>query len=123
MKAKLTIYVFFICFCAGGQSIKAQATIGMDAEPNKGAILDLKQEDVEGENSQLGLILPRITLSSLDKFGLVTDATADYKAYKGLVIYHESNQESPAITEGIYIWDGSKWVFTPSKWSREDIEN
>jgi hypothetical protein len=43
------------------QSIQAQVTIGSDTEPNKDALLDLKQNNT-GSSSK-GLLLPRVSLS------------------------------------------------------------
>ncbi len=115
LKAFLTLTACFLFL-----STHAQVTVGAGLDPNKGALLDLKQEDINGASAQLGLLLSKTTLTDLNKFGLLSPEPQDAKVYKGLVLFHQ-DENSSTIPQGIYIWDGAKWVFTPSQWSRDKI--
>jgi len=95
------ILLFSIC------SIQAQVTIGSSAEPRKGSLLDLKENDNEGKDATAdkGLGLPRVNLTSLTK--LTVDEDANAMDYVGLMVYNISNNAD--IKEGAYIWDGYIW--------------
>jgi len=112
------ICIAVLCFTFA--PVSAQVTIGSGIEPNAGALLDLKQTDAEGENSKLGLLLSKVTLTSLSTFGLLSTEPTTPEIYKGLVVFHESSQPNPPINRGLYIWDGRKWVLTPSKQNRDE---
>lgn len=47
--------------------INAQITIGSSIKPKPGALLDLKQDENQGKNSSKGLLLPRVSLTSINQ--------------------------------------------------------
>lgn len=85
--------------------LNAQVTIGSQTSPNKGALLDLKQEDVTGTNSKLGFLLPRVLLpnmNNLEPCDVTNDANK--QKYIGLTVYHVGD------CPGVYTWNSSEWV-------------
>lgn len=117
----------------------SQITIGLDEEPMEGALLQLKNKTVTGQdtNSTKGLLLPRVELdpagsttgtvadklvSSLKLvFPVGTVINADY--HTGLMVYNMSTLSvtggapfaETKICPGVYVWDGSKWGRLMSK--------
>ncbi len=111
----------------------AQVTIGSEVIPEKGAILDLKQEDKpDGSvNSTKGLGLPRVILKTLTLSGektslasTIDQATGDWdpEDHIGLVIYNVQPKGEvelcpvdpifdELIAEGPYVWDGNEWQY------------
>lgn len=88
----------------------AQMTIGSHAVPRQGSLLDLKENDNPGKetNSDKGLSLPRVTLTSPDI--LTLDEDSKKSDYVGVTVYNVTNNS--AIKEGIYCWTGDKWLQT-----------
>ncbi|MDR1557203.1 MAG: hypothetical protein LBS88_09275 [Tannerellaceae bacterium] len=123
--------VVLICTC--NTRSYSQVTIGIDEEPSKGALLQLKELHVnsgdDGENSHKGFFLPRVQLSVRDKlypmFGSASSPSGDYssstdiaaanKEHTGLIVYNI--YESPntvtnsnlIFTKGLYAWTGERW--------------
>ncbi|MDR0864460.1 MAG: fibrobacter succinogenes major paralogous domain-containing protein [Candidatus Symbiothrix sp.] len=87
----------------------AQVTIGANQDPRTGAGLDL--------NSNKGLLLPRVTLSST-----ATDFQlegGDLDKAKGMVVYNNgANLGGP----GVFVWDGSKWSIVQAELPAVTIE-
>lgn len=110
-----------LCLLLSIGSAKSQVTIGSGIAPNKGALLDLKQEEkTDGSaNSSKGIMLPRVKLSDMDKLQMGTTLIQDvdnggnqHAKHAGLVVYNISGAQIPKcapIPDGIYIWDGVKW--------------
>jgi len=87
--------------------LKAQVTIGAQKDPDKNALLDLKQDNTDNSSTK-GLLLPRVKLNSTGEATPMTDPVE-----KGMVVY---NTESAGdVTPGIYYNDGTKWVGTQDK--------
>ncbi|NDV45540.1 hypothetical protein D0T49_00540 [Paludibacter sp. 221] len=86
-------------------SAKAQVTIGSDAAPNAGALLDLK--DNSNGTSTKGFQLPRVALTSLTSLSPCYSGTDDTEIanHKGLQVYNTNT----TIGEGVYTWDGAYW--------------
>jgi len=108
---KYNILIFSITFLLLVHGIQAQVTIGSNATPRTGSLLDLKENGMAGDkaNANKGLGLPRVALSS------PTTLTIDDKNemdYVGQTVYNITNNLE--MTEGIYIWDGTKWDLTVS---------
>ena len=106
------IFIFFLCISGG---LKAQVTIGSGIEPNKGALLDLKEknpEDPDTNNSTAnkGLGLPRVNLTTLTAISDISEATGEELAHTGLMVYNVNTISSANISPGLYIWDGTQWV-------------
>ncbi|MDR1645234.1 MAG: hypothetical protein LBS05_05350 [Tannerellaceae bacterium] len=104
----------------------------MDAEPLKGALLQLKEQDeVNGElpNASKGLSFPRVALSVRNRlypmFGSVSTPSNDYdspgeiqavnKEHAGMMVYntYESalGETNPDLIfrKGFYAWTGDRW--------------
>jgi formylglycine-generating enzyme required for sulfatase activity len=109
MKKIFQLVMIFLTV-SGLLSVNAQVTIGSDAAPHQGAILDLSQ----GNN--LGLLLPRV---SLDAVGAWTHdggqaLGGDKLQAAGMVVYNTNDCITGGNGSGIYIWDGSAWTSTNS---------
>jgi len=87
--------------------IYAQVTIGSNSPPRDGAILDLKERDVNGDqaNTDKGLGLPRVSLLSPNTLTIDDNSTA--MEYIGQTVYNIANNQEMA--EGMYVWDGTQW--------------
>lgn len=113
-----------------GLSAIAQVTIGSGTPPSKAALLDLKDQEVNAPASVTddanvtseigGLLLPRVKLvntNTLEPFIDVNDELWVQKetnkireTHAGLMIYNLST--TAGLEQGIYVWDGAKWVIT-----------
>jgi hypothetical protein len=96
-------FFWFILFLMvfGTAGVKAQVTIGSTQEPHEGAILDLKSTDK-------GLKLPVILLDNISNFQLDGNETSAV----GMVVYNAKTTTIGGKGVGIYVWDGTKWLFT-----------
>jgi hypothetical protein len=86
--------------------LSAQVTIGDDALPRKGAILDLQRTNSGGYLG--GLLFPSVAITSLDSIPAdFTDAgTLTPANLVGLAVYNTNK----IVGEGIYFWNGSHWL-------------
>jgi hypothetical protein len=108
----------------------SQVTIGSGDEPAPGAILQLKEQEVNGSlpNSNKGFELPRVELTDKNQLFPMfqSDGTGGYKIgstpyvkatedaeHAGLFVYHTGNQQ---ITKGVYYWNGQEWMPTQGAW-------
>jgi hypothetical protein len=115
MKIKL---LFLILLVSGLVfSVQAQVTVGMGEEPTKGALLQLKNKEVTGDiaNADKGFGLPRVELTSLTELSPMFPATPPVDngtklEHTGLTVYNVNVDAAIPLAEGIYTWDGSKWV-------------
>ncbi|MDU1891817.1 MAG: tail fiber domain-containing protein [Dysgonomonas sp.] len=94
MKLKLTLIYIFILFTNYTQ---AQVTIGSGKSPETSAVLEL-------DTDALGLLLPRVTLSSTSVYTLNNEATH----VKGMLVYNTATAGN--VKPGIYYNSGSEWV-------------
>lgn len=106
----------------GETMIDGQATLGMNAKPTLGSLLDVKSQQAQAttdDNSddnitstKGGLLLPRVKLqgtASLAPFLTATEATAEVQAsLAGLMVYNLNG--TPPLETGIYVWDGTLWL-------------
>ncbi|MCL1934277.1 MAG: hypothetical protein FWF53_10770 [Candidatus Azobacteroides sp.] len=97
--------------------LQSQVTIGALSEPQKGALLDLKESDVSngGSNTTKGLMYPRVSLSDLNKLRpMLSESDANDPAlqssHTGLTVYNVN--EATPFEKGLYTWDGAKWIRT-----------
>ncbi|MDR3340972.1 MAG: hypothetical protein LBT25_12960 [Candidatus Symbiothrix sp.] len=120
------VSVIMLCFlCA---KLSAQITIGTLIEPEKAALLELKDKDADSNNettSSGGLGLPRVRLvdrNTLEPFIPISDpewiANSDKlkEHHAGLMVYNINvtpvNDQSIAdemFRQGVYIWNGERW--------------
>ncbi|NDV46840.1 hypothetical protein D0T49_07240 [Paludibacter sp. 221] len=85
-------------------SANAQVTIGGEAEPAKGTVLDLSPSG----GYVGGLKLPNVSLDNLSTMpNAFTDKSAitDLSKLKGLQVYNTNT----TLGEGVYIWNGTVW--------------
>lgn len=84
--------------------LKAQVTIGSEAEPDNNALLDLKEDPATGESVR-GMLLPRVNLVSL------TDPSPLVSHVEGIMVYNLKNDGvGEAISPGLYKNNGTRWV-------------
>lgn len=109
--------------------LSAQVTIGAGIEPNKGALLDLKENNGNSHNitTNKGVILPRVKLTdpynlypmfSSDNMGGYKNSnkSVEDKQHIGLSVYHID--ECSLEGAGLYLWSGKRW-----KKANEDLPN
>lgn len=109
------IFLFILSvFLLSTFHLKAQVTIGSALEPLQGTLLDLKENetDLGGVTSTKGIILPRVSLTSLSElYPILIGTESDYESqklrYKGVIVYNINTVNS--LQGGIYIWEGIKW--------------
>jgi len=89
-------------------TIQAQVKIGQDAEPVKGAVLELHSNKATGYVG--GLRLTNVSLANITDLTPFSETPSNLVDLKGAIVYNTN----PAITGGngigVYYWDGSKWV-------------
>lgn len=113
-------------------ALNAQVTVGSGKSPVAGSLLDLKEYDLtdpasdNGTTATKGFNLPRVRLVDLDKLLPMFDNMKDTNTYHkdgadylkavednrhiGLMIYNLTDDPNKGIIEGLYYWDGNKWV-------------
>jgi hypothetical protein len=85
--------------------VNAQVRIGGIDDPNPSAVLDLNATDAT-EDGTLGLLLPRVRLTS------TTDVTTIKNPVAGLMVYNTlpAGNGTTAVVAGVYYYDGNKWM-------------
>ena len=90
----------------------AQVTIGAGVEPQRGALLNLRNipdTGTDNVSANKGLLLPRVSLScinSLEPFIIDAD-DVQKREHTGLMVYN-INTTAP-FTAGVYVWHGESW--------------
>jgi hypothetical protein len=114
-----TMIALFLMGAGLFSGVHAQVTIGSGKLPADGALLDVKQQDAPngGETSTKGVLFPRVSLTALNSLSPLVDNASDASkaTHKGIVVYNVSNN----LKEGLYCWDGAKWVCISHAWERE----
>lgn len=127
-RTKTTKLLIVLCLVlAINTASKAQVTIGMGSPPLDGVVLQLKQNDNKDENSNKGLILPRVDLEVEDKLYPMLKDNAEYnadpstldKSHIGLVVYNTTKNET--FCPGLYVWDTKLWKPVFSQPIKKDI--
>ena len=105
--------------------LNAQITIGSTAEPGKGALLELKEQNAAGASptSNKGFVFPRVELTDRDnlypmfesdlsgnyKIGSVGySKTAEDAKHAGMIVYNVKTAGD--FAPGLHIWNGSTWL-------------
>jgi|GEM_PF-5395231 len=102
--------------------LQSQVTIGAGIEPVRAVLLDLKDNDPDGDNVTSktgGLVLVRVKLKDINTLEpFIPDTDPDWtngtkrealmKAHVGLVVYNLT--EDNVFSKGSYVWDGEKWI-------------
>jgi hypothetical protein len=100
VKIKTLLLLLLIAY---GELCNAQVVIGSTTQnPNAGAILDLSKKD-NGINTNLGLLLPNIQLTSTT-MRLVPEAAN----VEGMLVYCPGG--TGMLAKGLYVWDGTEWA-------------
>lgn len=104
--------LLFLC----SYTLNAQSTIGSQKEPNKGALLDLKENENVDANASKGLLLPRVNLEDVNElYPMFEEGSTDYTdtekdKHTGLIVYNLTDREEDGLTPGIFVWEGRKWI-------------
>lgn len=121
---KKNIIKAFLCFTTFSVSLStyAQVTIGGNAEPQKGTLIQLQQESqTNGKaNAKKGLLMPRVELLSTvlnsttykNLANTIKNAsgTWDAKEHIGLAVYNLTNTPNQGLCPGLYTWNGEEWI-------------
>lgn len=89
--------------------VNGQTTIGSGEKAVPGALLQLKENDEEGSNSNKGLLLPRVQLVDHSLKGIEIDVGDSPEMYTGLVVWNVRGVGD--ICKGVQMWNGSKWEY------------
>ncbi len=120
MKREFMISLYFILSI---NLMQAQVTIGSGIAPNRGVLLDLKENDTAngGTSASKGLLLPRVSIINLTptndselakSIGNTTDEGYEMNTHTGLVVYNTNTIETTTkrICPGVHYWNGEKWI-------------
>lgn len=139
---KLVLFLlglYLLSLCAN-----AQVTMGSMEKPKEGSLLELNQglNGSNGNNSNMGLLLPRVELYHRQRLKMgdfeITDPT-EKLAHTGLTVYHippatrsltkaisaETMSDTSIrqnIPAGVYYWDGEKWGRYGGEMEKSSIE-
>ncbi|MDR2954464.1 MAG: hypothetical protein LBV43_05235 [Prevotella sp.] len=122
--------ITLLCLLGISLTTTAQVTIGSGTVPSKAALLELKDQnantpalvtdDANVTSKTGGLLLPRVKLinnNTLQPFIEITNKLWDEKetnkireTHAGLMVYNLST--AAGFEQGIYVWDGAKWIIT-----------
>lgn len=115
---------FFLLFVS---NLTSQVTIGNAYPPLKGALLQLKENENIQNNSNKGLMLPRIALVDIDNLypmfleadgsvatSYVVDKEKIDMLHTGLIVHNVTNKGAN-LCNGLYIWDGKVWQMVNKK--------
>jgi hypothetical protein len=97
MKRVILVLVVMFGLSAG---IQAQVRIGGTDNPDASAVLDLNLNATD--NTNLGLLLPRVALT-----GINDNATVSSPA-TGLMVFHTGT--AGFTSAGAYVWTGTQWA-------------
>ena len=100
MKNKTTFSVFVFVFCIT-YIVSAQVGIGTN---NPNGMLDI-------DSANMGVVYPTVTLSSITDITTVTNPNSPSLAV-GTLVYNtrKTTTGTNEVVQGIYSWDGIKWV-------------
>ena len=90
----------------------AQVTIGAGVEPQRAALLDLRNIyniGTDNVSANKGLLLPRVALIRMDSLEpFITNANEEQKReHIGLIVYNMNTVEP--FMAGVYVWHGENW--------------
>ena len=98
---KKILFVMLSLLLWSAANVQAQVTIGSNANPHPGAALDIQ--------SSKGLKLPVVAIFNANILELAGDA--DKATAVGIMVYNTNASMVDGRGEGVYVWNGSKWMF------------
>lgn len=103
-------FYLFLLFCPF-IALQSQVIIGGGRVVNKGAILELKQTDVNdsGPNATKGLMLPRVTLQAINLLPPDGASFTGDDVHIGLVVYNLTIDPENSLCKSPYVWTGAGW--------------
>jgi len=120
MKNKLLLIAFILLPIF---QLSGQVTIGAIVKAEDGALLDIKEKQVDNpnlldlaslENSKKGILFPKVMLIANDQLAPLygqssgnPDPDTCLKA-TGMVVYNV-NENATKLEVGFYFWDGEQW--------------
>lgn len=123
MKQKFLTISILCAFLGLTNHMNAQVTIGSDASPIPGALLDLNDgTSTSGPLfiSKGGLGLPRVNLTKVNELimgnipvqdGPTAGSSTVWQDHAGLLVYNTNRCfYETGNDDGVYVWDGSKWL-------------
>lgn len=113
--ARLALLI--LCNLALG-SVYSQVVIGSSGPVNKGALLELKENNKLGVNATKGLLLPRVALEYPSLMSPVLDDDnlndGDKVDHIGLVVYNVHEDYRVQLCKGVHVWTSDfNWVRIP----------
>ena len=99
MKLQVLHIALACTLCVAGAS--AQVTIGADAAPKDGALLEINTSVTQG-----GLLFPNVALTSLTSLSPIIGTASDLT---GLVVYNTNPDSQNHLIRGLHVWDGARW--------------
>jgi len=106
--------MFFLAALLLYSSVSGQVTIGMNGEPQKGALLDLKEKEISNAkepNSEKGLLFPKVSLTSSTSLEPLFATTVEPQTITstGMIVYNV-NENAEGLKTGLCVWNGSEWT-------------
>ncbi|MDR1562803.1 MAG: hypothetical protein LBS54_06960, partial [Dysgonamonadaceae bacterium] len=111
---KTYIRIIIMCLLALPFAARAQVSIGTLSPIEPAALLQLGDYVAknQGDTTSVsgGLLLPRIVLTDLNKVTVIPESSSSDKKIDltGLLVYNIGTGNG--ISEGLYEWDGYKWL-------------
>ena len=105
--------------------LQAQITLGSTADPSKGALLELKEQDATGASptSNKGMVFPRVELSDKDNLYPMFESNGSGEYQIGTVVYTKADEDAKhagmivynvtanaTFAPGLHIWNGTSWL-------------
>jgi hypothetical protein len=103
--ALLTAAMLVVTSPSNAQNLGISAT---GSTPNNSAMLDVDGDSGLSPGNKKGMLIPRISLSS------VSDNTTIASPTISLVVYNTNASMTGGNGTGFYYWDGSKWRYMPT---------
>lgn len=110
-KAKVIILFLFLIYHL---NIQANVTIGLNEDPAKAALLDLKDQVPDENNvtaTKGGFLLPRVQLIDKNELApfIASASDEEKRLHEGLLIYNLTQNSSKGLESGLNYWDGKQW--------------
>jgi len=113
------IIIVLLLVISPSSSLWSQITIGSTAEPEKGALLQLKtneagnQPSVTTDKDGGGLLLPRVELKNKNDLFFISNTNPQFGVislrHTGLLVYNLKNT-ADGLKPGMHTWNGTEWI-------------